>query len=127
MPDPRLLAESECAFPVGRGWEYDGFRIHTLSRESHRMSEQRVIDVDGHVFEPESVWEDFLDRKYREQRPRIVLDNRGTTRYMLEGRLIPPGEGRARTDETFGPFEATGRQRMIEPVWSRGRNAHVHH
>ena len=58
------------------------------------MSEQRVIDADGHVFEPESVWEEYLDPKYREQRPRIVLDNRGTTRYMLEGRLIPPGEGR---------------------------------
>jgi predicted TIM-barrel fold metal-dependent hydrolase len=58
------------------------------------MSEQRVIDVDGHVFEPESVWEEHLEAKYLDQRPRIVIDNRGTTRYMLEGRLIPPGEGR---------------------------------
>ena len=58
------------------------------------MSEQRVIDTDGHVFEPESLWEEYLEPKYRERRPRIVLDNRGTTRYMLEGRLIPPGEGR---------------------------------
>jgi predicted TIM-barrel fold metal-dependent hydrolase len=58
------------------------------------MSEQRIIDVDGHVFEPESVWEEHLEAKYLDQRPRIVIDNRGTTRYMLEGRLIPPGEGR---------------------------------
>ena len=58
------------------------------------MSEARVIDVDGHVFEPESVWEEYLDSAFQSRRPRIVRDNRNTTRYMLEGRLIPPGEGR---------------------------------
>ena len=30
---------------------------------------------------------------WRDRRPRLVTDNRGTSRYMLEGRLIPPGEG----------------------------------
>jgi hypothetical protein len=53
----------------------------------------RVIDADGHVWEPESVWETYLPPAFRERRPRLVTDNRGTTRYMLEGRLIPPGEG----------------------------------
>ena len=58
------------------------------------MSETLVIDVDGHVFEPEHVWEEYLDSAFQSRRPRIVRDNRNTTRYMLEGRLIPPGEGR---------------------------------
>lgn len=53
----------------------------------------RVIDADGHVWEPEWVWEQYLDPAFRDRRPRLVRDNRGTTRYMLEGRLIPPGEG----------------------------------
>lgn len=53
----------------------------------------RVIDADGHVFEPESVWETYLDPAFRDRRPRLVQDNRSTSRYMLEGRLIPPGEG----------------------------------
>ncbi len=58
------------------------------------MPDFPVIDCDGHVFEPEEVWERHLDPAFRDRRPRIVRDNRGTTRYMLEGRLIPPGEGR---------------------------------
>ncbi len=59
-----------------------------------RMSHAPIIDADGHVFEPEQVWEEYLDKNFVDRRPRIVRDNRGTTRYMLEGHLIPPGEGR---------------------------------
>lgn len=53
----------------------------------------RVIDADGHVWEPESVWEKHLDAAFQDRRPRLVRDNRGTTRYVYEGKLIPPGEG----------------------------------
>lgn len=58
------------------------------------MGSWDVVDADGHVFEPEAAWETYLAPAYRERRPRIVRDNRGTTRYMIEGRLAPPGEGR---------------------------------
>ncbi|MCH2173981.1 amidohydrolase family protein [Myxococcota bacterium] len=70
------------------------------------MNNTRVIDADGHVFEPESVWETHLDPKYQDRRPRLVRDNRGTTRYMLEGRLIPQGEGMGAWAPE-GIFEAT--------------------
>jgi len=73
------------------------------------MSGTQVIDADGHVFEPEHVWEEYLDPAYRDRRPRIVRDNRGTTRYMLEGRLIPPGEG-AGAWAPEGIVEATTRR-----------------
>lgn len=53
----------------------------------------RVIDVDGHVFEPDSLWEEFLDPSLMDRRPRIVRDDRGTTRYEIEGNAIPPGAG----------------------------------
>jgi uncharacterized protein len=54
----------------------------------------RVVDLDGHVFEPDELWDEFLAPEWRERRPRLVRDNRGTTRYMIEGKLIPAGEGR---------------------------------
>jgi len=53
-----------------------------------------VIDVDGHVFEPDELWERHLDRRFHDRRPRLVRDERGTTRYLIEGRMTPPGTGR---------------------------------
>ena len=53
-----------------------------------------VIDVDGHTFEPDDLWERYLPRSLHDRRPRLVRDDRGTTRYQLEGRMIPPGTGR---------------------------------
>jgi predicted TIM-barrel fold metal-dependent hydrolase len=58
-----------------------------------RVAEHRVIDVDGHVFEPDELWVEYLPARFHDRRPRLVLDERGTTRYLLEGHLIPPGTG----------------------------------
>ena len=60
----------------------------------------RVIDADGHIAEPESLWEKYLQKKYRERRPRIIRDNWGKPRYLLEGRLhtTPPGRGMGNPD-----------------------------
>ena len=52
-----------------------------------------VIDADGHVFEPDELWERHLPAAFHDRRPRIVHDDRGTTRYEIEGRQIPPGTG----------------------------------
>ena len=54
-----------------------------------------VIDADGHVWEPEEAWEQHLDPAFLDRRPRIVLDDRQTSRYLIEDRLIPAGTGRA--------------------------------
>jgi hypothetical protein len=53
-----------------------------------------AVDADGHVFEPEELWAEYLPVKFRDRRPRIIRDNRGTTRYLIEGRLSPVAEGR---------------------------------
>jgi hypothetical protein len=58
------------------------------------MGNYPVIDVDGHVFEQESMWQQYLESTYQERRPRIVLDNKGAERYLIEGRLWPTPEGR---------------------------------
>lgn len=52
-----------------------------------------VIDIDGHVFEPASIWPEYLPKKYHDRMPRIVKDRRGTDRYELYGRLFPTPEG----------------------------------
>jgi predicted TIM-barrel fold metal-dependent hydrolase len=57
------------------------------------VSGPTVIDVDGHVFEPDELWERHLPPAFHDRRPRIVRDERGTTRYEIEGRQIPPGAG----------------------------------
>ena len=53
-----------------------------------------VVDLDGHVFEPDWLWEEHLDPAFMDRRPRLVHDERGTTRYVLDGRVVPPGTGR---------------------------------
>lgn len=54
-----------------------------------------VVDADGHVWEPEEAWEHHLDPAFLDRRPRIVLDERQTSRYLVEDRLMPVGTGRA--------------------------------
>jgi predicted TIM-barrel fold metal-dependent hydrolase len=58
------------------------------------MPDHPVIDADGHVFEPDWIWERYLEPRFVDRRPRLIRDARGTTRYLLEGLTIPPGEGR---------------------------------
>jgi uncharacterized protein len=55
----------------------------------------QVLDGDGHVAEPEALWERYLDKPYQEIRPRIITDNRGVARYFIDGWLFtkPPGKG----------------------------------
>ncbi|MFP6622592.1 MAG: amidohydrolase family protein [Myxococcota bacterium] len=57
------------------------------------MTDHPVIDADGHVFEPDWIWERYLDPRFVDQRPKLVRDERGTTRYELSGLTIPPGTG----------------------------------
>jgi uncharacterized protein len=57
------------------------------------MPDHLVVDVDGHVFEPDELWVEYLPARFHDRRPRLVHDDRGTTRYLLEGHMIPPGSG----------------------------------
>jgi len=52
------------------------------------MSRIAVVDADGHVTEPMSLWTDYLEPAYRERAPRPVLDERGRPCMLLDGRLV---------------------------------------
>jgi len=54
------------------------------------MSKYRVIDADGHVQEPESLWPQYLEPKYHAIAPRYVTDSQGRSRRHLGGRIQPP-------------------------------------
>ncbi len=47
-----------------------------------------VIDADGHVVEPPSLWTDYVEPAYRARAPRFVLDDRGRPCQLLDDRII---------------------------------------
>src|SRR5438445_381143 len=52
------------------------------------MSQISVVDADGHVTEPMSLWTDYVEPAYRDRAPRPVLDERGRPCMLLDGRPI---------------------------------------
>ena len=46
-----------------------------------------VIDADGHVLEPFTLWDDYMDPKYRERAPKLVKDENGKERLLLEDKI----------------------------------------
>ncbi|WDD90711.1 amidohydrolase (plasmid) [Burkholderia sp. FERM BP-3421] len=53
------------------------------------MSTHRVIDADGHVLEPVDLWERYIDSAYRGRAPKIIEDETGLQRVVVDGRLFP--------------------------------------
>ena len=47
-----------------------------------------VIDADGHVLEPFTLWNDYMDPKYRERAPKLVKDKNGKERLLLEEKIL---------------------------------------
>ena len=54
-----------------------------------------VVDADGHILEPLSLWDEYIDPGFRERRPRFVIDENGKERLSVEGKLLgnPRGIG----------------------------------
>jgi predicted TIM-barrel fold metal-dependent hydrolase len=54
-----------------------------------------TVDADGHILEPLTLWDDYIDPAFRERRPRFVIDDNGKERLSVEGKLLgnPRGIG----------------------------------
>ena len=39
-----------------------------------------VIDSDGHILEPLTLWNDYMDPAFRDRAPKLVIDKDGTKR-----------------------------------------------
>src|SRR5260370_4632909 len=47
-----------------------------------------VIDADGHVLEPFTLWNDYMDPQYRERAPKLVKDKHGKERWLREEKRL---------------------------------------
>ena len=54
-----------------------------------------VIDSDGHILEPLSLWVDYMEPKYRDQAPRLEKDDNGRERLLIGGKLLGGERGMA--------------------------------
>ena len=68
-----------------------------------------TIDADGHILEPLDLWENYIDPKFRERRPRFAIDENGKERLTVEGKMLGNPRG-------IGSLGAVGvRQGTVKP------------
>ena len=42
-----------------------------------------VIDSDGHILEPVTLWNDYMDPDFRHRAPKLVIDKDGKERLLV--------------------------------------------
>ena len=52
-----------------------------------------VIDADGHILEPLSLWDDYIDPKFRDRAPRLIRDTDGKERLLVEEQVLGSKKG----------------------------------
>jgi predicted TIM-barrel fold metal-dependent hydrolase len=53
----------------------------------------RAIDADGHVLEPVTLWDDYLDPAFRDRAPRLIVDIDGKERLLIEEQILGSQQG----------------------------------
>jgi len=54
--------------------------------EVHGLSIDGAVDADGHILEPPTLWEDYIDPAFRDRALRIVKDENGLEELEIDGR-----------------------------------------
>ena len=52
----------------------------------------KVIDADAHMHEPEYLWEQYVEPKFRDQVPKVAFMDGVFMVYEPDGKIIPKGE-----------------------------------
>src|SRR6516164_6115294 len=52
-----------------------------------------VIDSDGHILEPLTLWNDYLDPAFRDRAPKLVKDKDGKERLLVEEQILGSQQG----------------------------------
>jgi hypothetical protein len=47
-----------------------------------------VIDSDGHILEPLTLWNDYMDPAFRDRAPKLVVDKDGKERLLVEDQIL---------------------------------------
>src|SRR5258708_26572343 len=66
-----------------------------------------VIDADGHILEPLDLWDKYIDPKFRDRAPRIVKQENGKERLVIEEHTVGHRQRR------IGPIGAVGARQGI--------------
>jgi uncharacterized protein len=53
------------------------------------MKDITVVDADGHVLEPPDLWSRYMDSSWRGRAPRVIEDECGLQRVIVEGKVFP--------------------------------------
>jgi len=77
-----------------------------------------VIDSDGHVLEPRTFWQDYIDPKFRDSAPKLIIDDKGKDRFLVEGKLLGPPAG-------LGLIGAIGVRECINGKWHHATDVPV--
>src|SRR5476649_22139 len=65
-------------------------------REKRRLTmsrSYRVVDADGHILEPLSLWQDYMDPAFRDRAPRLIRDADGKERLVVEEQVLGSKKG----------------------------------
>ena len=52
-----------------------------------------TIDADGHILEPLTLWNDYIDPKFRDRAPKLIRDTDGKQRLSLENQILGSKKG----------------------------------
>jgi hypothetical protein len=52
-----------------------------------------VIDSDGHILEPLTLWNDYMDPAFRHRAPKLVIDKDGKERLLVEDQVLGSQQG----------------------------------
>lgn len=53
---------------------------------THRVTEDGAVDADGHILEPPTLWEEYIDPAFRDRALRIRIDENGLEELEIDGR-----------------------------------------
>ena len=51
------------------------------------------IDSDGHILEPVTLWNDYMDPAFRDRAPKLIIDEDGKEKLFLENQVLGSQQG----------------------------------
>jgi len=55
--------------------------------ETHQVTEDGAVDADGHILEPPTLWEEYIDPKFRDRALMFKLDDNGLEELWYDGKV----------------------------------------